>query len=201
MTMRAVITVLALTTGLLLSAAESAAGPLIIDDFAYANSTAARLSWVNTGAPAVTMAPAGEWGTEQVMMLTCDFAARKDRCIWDRTAALSLGSYVEFALEVYAPDPGLVSAFTLYFRSGGGWYGASAILRQSGWQTLRFAVSDFISEGTPAGWNQISGVRLSPWKAGSQNTYLAVRELRAFTPTVLLVRDLKQCIRHVRLHK
>lgn len=180
---------LLLTLGMLLPPARVAAAPLIIDDFVYANSTAARAVWANTSAPAVTMATAGEWGADQVMVLTCDFATRSTRCTWDRTVALNLSSYAEFALEVYAPNPAAISSFTLYFRSGAGWYGCSAALKQTGWQTLRFAIGDFIPEGTPSGWSQIDGIRLSPWKAASQNTYLAVRQLRAFTPTVLLVRD------------
>ena len=181
--------ILLLAAGLLLASARSFAGPLMIDDFAYANSSAARLAWIGTGGPSVAMAAAGEWGAEPVMLLTCDFATRSSRCYWDRTAVLNLGSFTEFALEVFAPNPGVISSFTLYFRSGAGYYGASAALKQSGWQTLRFAVSDFIPEGTPAGWNQIDGIRLSPWKGASQDTYLAVRQLRAFTPTILLVRD------------
>jgi uncharacterized lipoprotein YddW (UPF0748 family) len=173
----------------LLSPARSAAEPLMIDDFAYANSTRARTAWVNTEGPAVRMATSGEWGTDQVMMVMCDFATRNSRCIWDRTVAMNLASYVEFELEVFAPNPGAISSFTLYFRSGAGWYGASATLKQSGWQTLRFAAGDFIPEGAPAGWSQIDGIRLSPWKAASQDTYLALRQLLAATPAVLLIRD------------
>ena len=181
--------ILLLAAVLALSPVRSLAGALIIDDFVYTNSAAARLAWVNTGGPAVAMATSGAWGTDQVMVTTCDFATRASRCTWDRTVALNLAAYAEFALEVYAPNPGLFSSFTLYFRSGAGWYGCSATLKQSGWQTLRFAMGDFIPEGTPAGWSQIDGIRLSPWKGASQNTYLAVRQLRAYTPTVLLVRD------------
>jgi len=163
--------------------------PLIIDDFAYTNSLRARAAWSNTGAPAVNMASGGEWGADEVMLLACDFATRNTRCTWDRTVSLDLGAYVDFELEVFAPDPGAISYFTLYFRSGAGWYGASATLKQTGWQTLRFGVGEFIAEGTPAGWGKIDGIRLSPWKAGSRNTYLAVRQLRAVTPAVLLVKD------------
>ncbi len=180
---------LLLLAGLLLTSARSLAGSLIIDDFNYATTNAARVAWSATAGPSVAMATGGEWGADQVMLLTCDFATRNTRCTWDRTVALNLGSYAEFALEVYAPNPGVISSFTLYFRSGAGWYGASAAFSQPGWQTLRFSKGDFISEGTPAGWHQIDGIRLSPWKGAAQNTYLAVRQLRAFTPAVLLVRD------------
>lgn len=181
--------ILLLAAGLLLTSARILAAPLIIDDFTYATTNAARSAWSATGGPLVAMAAAGEWGTEQVMVLPCDFATRNARCYWDRTVALNLGSFTEFALEVYAPNPGAISSFTLYFRSGAGWYGASAAITQTGWQTLRFSLGDFIPEGASAGWGQISGIRMSPWKGAAQNTYLAVRELRAFTPTVLLVRD------------
>ena len=187
-TPRAAAAILFLACALLLPA-RAAAGPLLIDDFAYTNSASARLAWVNSSAPVVTMATGGDWGTDQVMVLTCDFGTRSSRCIWDRTVTLNLASYVEFELEVFAPNPGAISYFTLYFRSGSGWYGASAPLTQTGWQTLRFAVGDFIPEGTPSGWARIDGIRLSPWKEAPQNTYLAVRQLRAVTPAVLLVRD------------
>jgi uncharacterized lipoprotein YddW (UPF0748 family) len=162
---------------------------LIIDDFAYTNSASARLAWVAVSAPPVDMAASGEWGTDQVMTLTCDFAVRNDRCIWDRTAGLNLAAFTDFALEVFAPDPSAISDFTLYFHSGAGWYGASLSLGQTGWQTLRFSKDTFIPEGTPTGWDHIDGIRLSPWKGASRSTYLAMRQLRAFTPSVLLVRD------------
>jgi uncharacterized lipoprotein YddW (UPF0748 family) len=168
---------------------HSFGAPLIIDDFAYTNSAAARQAWVGVSAPAVNMAASGDWGTDQVMTLTCDFATRDVRCYWDRTVSLNLAAFTDFALEVFAPDPGAISSFTLYFHSGAGWYGGSASLSQTGWQTLRFSKASFIPEGTPSGWDQIDGIRLSPWKGAARNTYLAARQLRAFTPPVLLVRD------------
>lgn len=180
---------LLLAAAVLLFPARSFAAQLVIDDFAYANSAAARLVWANVSGPPAAMFNSGEWGTDQVMMVTCDFATRGARCVWDGTMTLDLSKYSEFELEVYAPNPGAISHFTLYFRSGSGWYGASAYLNRAGWQTLHFELADFIPEGTPSGWSQISGIRLSPWKAASQNTYLALRQLRATTPTVVLVRD------------
>ena len=173
----------------LLGRGHGLGAPLVIDDFAYTNTVAARQAWIAGSAPPVAMAASGEWGTNQVMTLTCDFAVRNDRCYWDRTVGLNLAAFTDFALEVFAPDPTAITYFTLCFRSGAGWYGASASLGQTGWQTLRFSRSAFIREGTPTGWDHIDGVRLSPWKGASRSTYLAVRELRAFTPSVLIVRD------------
>lgn len=179
-----------LALAVLLGACTTCTGAaLVIDDFDYTNNAAARQAWVAASAPPVSVADSGEWGSERVMSLPCDFSTRPSRCYWDKTSALDLGEFTEFALEVYAPDPSAVSYFTLYFRSGSGWYAGSAAIGRSGWQTLRFNRADFIVEGSPAGWHQVNGIRLSPWKAAARDTFLAVRELRAQTPDVLLVKD------------
>ncbi len=181
---------LTLVAALLLGLAPASGQALLIDGFDYATSTTAAQAWVSgNGAPPVTMADSGEWGSEHVMLLPCDFATRPSRCYWTRSVALQLATATDIALEIFAPDPAAISAFTLYFRSGAGWFGARVSLTQPGWQTLRFSIADFGTEGTPAGWNQIDGIRLSPWKAASRDTTLAVRSLHAFTPPVLIVRD------------
>jgi len=118
--------------------------PLVMDDFAYASTTAARTAWVAVSAPSVNMASSGAWGPDRVMNLTCDFATRETRCYWDRAVSLNLAAFTDFALEVFAPDPGAISYFTLYFRSGTGWYGGSVEVSQTGWQTLRFSKARFI---------------------------------------------------------
>lgn len=166
-----------------------ATGELILDDFTYSTSAAARTAWPATGGPQVSMSTNGAWGTGTVMSTPCDFATRPTRCFWDRTATLKLGGYTDFELELYSPDPGAISTFTLYFKSGAGWYGGSANLQGPGWQKLRFSKSSFTAEGTPSGWDQISGIRLSPWKGASRNTYLGMAKLRAFSPPVLLIQD------------
>src|ERR1019366_235710 len=133
-------TFFAAITGLfVLSQLPGLGAPLIIDGFSYTNSAAARLAWVAVSGPPVSMATSGDWGTDRVMTLTCDFAVRSERCFWDRTVSLNLAGFTDFALEVFAPDPGAISSFTLYFRSGAGWYGGNVFLSHAGWQTLRFS--------------------------------------------------------------
>ncbi|ANM30686.1 hypothetical protein ABI59_15555 [Acidobacteria bacterium Mor1] len=168
----------------------AAADTLILDAFDYADDTAARAAWLNRGiSPKVTMADSGPWGTERVMTLPCNFSALPDRGYWDRLDTFDLSAYSMFALELYVPDPAAVSQFTLYFRSGGGWYSQSWPITQAGWQTLTFTVTDFSESGTPGGWDQIDTIRLSPWRESEEDTEIAVRELRAFQPDVFVLHD------------
>ena len=166
------------------------ADTLIIDDFEYASDAAAQAAWLNRGgSPKVTMADSGEWGTERVMKLPCDFSTLADRRYWDRLGSFDLSGYPMFALELYVPDHEAVSRFTLYFHSGSGWYKHSPEITRSGWQTLTVSVTDFEIEGAPGGWDQVDTIRLSPWRESEIDTELAVRELRAYTPLVLIFHD------------
>ncbi|MBN2360031.1 MAG: family 10 glycosylhydrolase [Deltaproteobacteria bacterium] len=175
----------------LLIAPPALAATLVIDDFTYTDSAAARAVWQEmAGSLPVEMADAGPWGNERVMKLPCDFStAERQRAYWDRTAGLDLSGYRQFAIEVFVPDSGAVSNFTLYFRSGSGWYGRGVSVAVPGWQTLYFSAGDFNAEGTPTGWDQIDAIRLSPWRETSHDSFLAMRKLYAFTPALALVLD------------
>jgi len=164
--------------------------PLVIDDFYYPDDIAAQSTWHEmTGALPVQMSDSGEWGDERVMQLPLNFTTLEDRAYWDRDVALDLSAYSDFALEIFVPEPVAVSHFTLFFRSGSGWYGQGVNVSTPGWQTMYFSAFDFTIEGSPDGWDQIDGIRLSPWKESPVDSYLAVRELRAFTPDILVVLD------------
>ena len=175
---------------LLLASSPALSAPLIIDDFNYLDDNAARAAWQEmAGSLPVSMGDSGDWGNEKVMKLPCDFSLRPDRSYWDRSGSLDLSGYWEVALEVFVPDPAVVSQFIVYFHSGAGWYSNSKTISQLGWQTLYFALVDFSTESNPSGWDQVDTIRLSPWKGSDQDSYLAVRELRAFTPRIFIVRD------------
>lgn len=166
------------------------ADPIIIDDFSYQDSAAAQAAWQErSGSLPVEMADSGPWGDARLMKAPCNFSVQQSRSYWDRNVALDLSGYREFALELFAPDPGSISHLSLYFHSGDGWYSGSKNISSPGWQTVYFAVNEFGTEGTVAGWNNIDIIRISPWKESDQDTFLALRSLRAFTPLVFLVRD------------
>jgi uncharacterized lipoprotein YddW (UPF0748 family) len=169
-----------------------AAESLTIDAFDYPTTSAARASWIpSSTSPQVGIAEQGEWGSEPVMLLPCPFTNPVTRCYWDRSVSLDLTGYREISLRLYVPNPAPISWFTLYFHSVSGWYGKSAGITGSGWQHFQFSRSDFGEEDTPAGWDQIDRIRLSPWKAADIDTYLAMDELAAFNPLIAIVRGTK----------
>ncbi len=166
-----------------------AAGSLTIDAFDYTTTAAARSAWVPSAtSPQVGIAENGEWGSERVMLLPCSFTDPVSRCYWDRYVSLDLTGHSAISLRLYVPNPTPISWFTLYFHSVSGWYGKSSGVTRSGWQRFQWSRSDFGEEGTPAGWDQIDRIRLSPWKASDVDTYLAVDELIAFNPLISIVR-------------
>ena len=175
---------------LLCSVPSLSAEPLIIDSFDYPDDSTAQAAWIErAGSPPVEMADSGDWGSERVMKLPCDFGVQPTRCYWDGSVPLDLSAQSMFELELFVSASDAVSLFTLYFHSGDGWYGRSVPITENGWQTLRFFKPDFVEEGLPGGWHVVDAIRLSVWKGSDQDTYLAVRELRALTPDVFIVRD------------
>lgn len=178
-------------TGRGLAASDSVgAGQTTIDAFDYSDAAEAGAAWVpRADSPAPGVAESGAWGTGRLTAFPCDFtSAGRERCYWDRSVALDLSGHTSFALRVYCENRAPISTVTLYFRSGDGWYGASAGLDAPGWNTLIFNRSDFSPEGSPAGWDKIDGIRLSPWRGAEEDTTLHADRLRAFTPQVLVVR-------------
>jgi len=83
--------------------------------------------------------------------------------------------------------PDAFDRFTLYFRSGDGWYGASENLGQPGWSRLKFHKAAFRPEGHPSGWNAITGIRLSAWAAAPVNSAIAVDRLVALQSDIAII--------------
>jgi len=108
--------------GLVTLSLSVGADDLNIDDFIYASDAEAQAAWSpSSTSPVVTMAGGAPWG-ERVMLMPCPFTEDVSRAYWDRDVALDLSGYQAISLEVHVPDPGAVSAFTLYFRVPGGWH-------------------------------------------------------------------------------
>ena len=122
------------------------------------------------------------------------FATGRDRFAWDKPVNFDLSPAVAFELDLSCPLPDALRALGLYFKSGAGWYVCNKPLARSGAQTVVFSRSDFTAEGTPAGWNRIDGLRISPWKgANPRDTALVLRRLSTIEGSLVVVRGTASC--------
>ena len=160
-------------------------GEQVIDDFRYANTESARAVW-----RAGEESPPGEVVTEggrPVLKLIAPFGSRPKlpRVVADRRVQLDLSIPGRFVLEAAVDDPQDIGGLTLYFRSGKGWYSAESSVNKKGWHTWPFSKISFRSEGAPAGWDKIDGIRLSVWRppgADTVDTAIRFRRLAAESP-------------------
>lgn len=160
---------------------DAVLAPWAVDGFLY-DQTEAQALWVRGGVGSTLSPPVEKASADAPLKLPCNFSVTNmTRCYWTRDADLDLTTCSRFALDVYVDNTNACSSFTLYFRSPGGWYGRSETLPAAlGWNTLYIHRSAFGVEGSPAGWNLIDGIRLSPWrKTGfAQDAFFLVRNLR-----------------------
>ena len=220
----------ALLAALVLCAAET---PL--DTFDYPDVAAAQAWKPSDGTPPVDVK---RDGGRNVLVLTAPFVAQPKltRAVIDRNATLDLCAPGEFRLAVTVDNPRACTNWTLYFRSGKGWYGCAATLpvrdeeddngaakpssplppdkpslteqspQAAGtteWSgpgvgaarsanrptthTFIFQKASFTTEGTPAGWDKIDGVRIAAWKAAAIDATIELHSLAAVTHPIALV--------------
>ncbi len=159
----------------------------VIDDFQFADPPAARRAWLSqSDTPPVELIR--EDGAT-VLKVLAPFGAQPDlpRTVIDRQVQLDLAAPGAFTLQVAGDAPEALAELTLYFRSGDGWYGSRGLLSKRGWQTLHFSKASFRTEGNPAGWHRIDGIRIAAWRSRAQDTSLWIRRLAAVSHDVALV--------------
>lgn len=166
----------------LLGAGQSAAEQ-IIDDFQYPAQATARQAWTAAeGTPPVELKADG-------LVLKAPFAAKPNlsRVVIDRHARLDLAMPGEFVLQAASDAPEAFGNITLYFHSGRGWYAAHASLGRKGTQTLHFSKGSFTTEDSPAGWDQIDGIRIAAWHGKAEDAAPRFVRLAAMSHDVALV--------------
>lgn len=163
----------------------SAAETIVLDDFAYATVELARAAW-NPDEGSVPVDIMQRNGST-ALQLNANFTGDSRRAVYDRDVALDLSRWGRFSLDMYIPDPGLFGSFTIYFRSGAGWYGAGIGIGRAGWNTISFSRSQFRPEGEPAGWNRIDGIRLAAWRGAEGAGAMAVDNLVAYREPYVVV--------------
>ncbi|MFA7159451.1 MAG: hypothetical protein WC299_09125, partial [Kiritimatiellia bacterium] len=99
--------------------------------------------------------------TDGGVKFPCAFSAGTARFYWDCPVQADLSRALTLELEITCPDSDRIQSVGLYLKSGAGWYLWITPVVRAGRQKLFFQVQEASTEGKPAGWNRISGVRLS----------------------------------------
>jgi uncharacterized lipoprotein YddW (UPF0748 family) len=170
---------MAIASLVLLLVLSTSANEQMIDPFDYPDTPAAQRVWrASEGSPSATVA---QDSGRTVVELPAPFASNSElsRVVLDRSAKLDLSTFGAFALEICSSDPQAAGEVTLYFHSGGGWYGAGASLAKPGWQKLLFSKAMFRTEDTPAGWDKIDGIRIAVWRGMAKDGTIRLRRLSA----------------------
>jgi hypothetical protein len=158
----------------------------IIEDFDYSDASEAKATWL-PGEGSLPVVPSVREEGGGVVRIPALFSSGLPRTIHDRAVKLDLSQYGQFTLDVFVENPDAFAQFTIYFRSGDGWYGASENLSQSGWSKLKFHKAAFRPEGHPAGWNAITGIRLSAWAGAPVDSAIAVDRLVALQNDIAII--------------
>ncbi len=168
----------------LLAMAGGAPAPAAtVESFDYPSAAAAGAAWQpREAAPAVRLAEAGGG-----VVFPLPFTRDVDRYYWDRAGAWDLSRCTSLALNLACDQPEALRALYLYFKSGNGWYVWSTKLNEPGRQALIIQKDTCTTEGTPAGWDRIEGLRVSPWKGLAVHAELTLLDLRAQVDAIYIV--------------
>lgn len=127
-----------------------------------------------------------------VLEMPVDFTADRPpaRASWDLRLACDLRLWPGIQFDFYCEDLAQFSSFSCYFKSGDGWYHGNFSPEESGvWQRVTVSKASCGVEGKPAGWGNISLVRVSGWRAGDGKTRCAMANVATIggTPDVAIV--------------
>ena len=108
--------------------------------------------------------------------LPVDFtAAPAARASWDVKLPCDLRARPWIEFDFVCGDLSQFTSFSCYLRSGNGWYSASfAPEEDKVWTHVRLPKGQFRTEGVVEGWEKISTMRISGWRAGTNSTVCAI---------------------------
>ena len=166
-----------------------AADVLMIDDFEYPDAAAAGGVWQAAEESSPVQILTRQTATSgTALALPCRFSRTpgSERAVYDRGVELDLVRYGSVVFDFYTENPAPIRGGTLYFRSGNGWYGAGFGIER-GWNRIRLGKGAFRTEGSPAGWDHVDGIRIAVWKSRDLDTLCAVDDLHARSESIVVV--------------
>jgi len=121
------------------------------------------------GSPAVLFS---KMGSKTVFRMDCPFAKNPvERASWDHPFRKDLSWARGVGILLYAEDLSPVSHFTLFLRSGRGWYAFHLrIPKERKWVVLELPKEISRIEGVPSGFGKVEAVRFSVWRKGNRST-------------------------------
>lgn len=139
---------------------------------------------------------AAELAGEKAVRFSCKFQdTDAPRASWDCPVAADLTAAWGIEMAFACPDPLPISAITVYFRSGAGWYSCDAFQfieeDQGAWLRVALPKTAMGPEGNPEGWRAVDRIRVAAWKGLDQDTVFYLRGLRAVMPDgpAVLIRE------------
>jgi uncharacterized lipoprotein YddW (UPF0748 family) len=123
------------------------------------------------------------------LRLDCKFSGGKERQTWNLTAPVATAGQSFYSLWVRVDNPEAVRRISLYFRSGQGWFAGWIPPGDGTWRRITLGRRDFETEGTPSGWDQIDGMRISIWRGSGKRARVELAEMSAETRDVVLIRN------------
>ena len=136
--------------------------------------------------------PQATWDAAGYVRLPVNFkGTRHARVNWDVRTKVDLRGSRGIQFDFYCRELEPFTSFSVYFRSGDGWYHASFCPDRAGvWQRIEIDKADTRVEGKPAGWGQVDAIRVSGWRGRDLDTLCAMANLgfAGGTPQVLVVR-------------
>ena len=115
------------------------------------------------------------------LKMPCNYIDEIARASWDHTVKLDLTMAHGIQFDILCNDPSPISHFTLYFKSGKGWYAHNFSIDQIGkWNSVKIPKRNMKKEGIPTSWSNIEKIRLSVWRGSSINTEFYITNFRTF---------------------
>lgn len=112
------------------------------------------------------------------------------RASWDMRMQCDLRSRPGIQFDFICGDISQFTMFNCYLKSGDGWYSAEfAPDEDMKWARVRIPKAQFRTEGKVGGWEKITAMRISGWRAGTNATVCAIANVAAVggTPDVAIV--------------